>query len=232
MTIGPNTGSRCTPRMVSTPPVTYGGDEAAVDSRVRDGRPAGGDGLVEGRPGGGAVGDAKADAPDVALAHDAHGQHLEDDREAEVRRRLAGGPCVAGGNDRDPGCGHRPEGGEFVYRTGRQLGGCRDGRSRAPLPEGAREARERRDRAGRLLVHQYPGRLEVARVVRGAEPRYREVRCRVRGLALDPGAPGRPHERGTSPDRPLETHEASMVPVGCGKLDRLDEQGWGDIWLR
>ena len=92
----------------------HGGDEAAVDHRVRLGRAGGGEDLVEGGLGGGAVGDAEADAPDDALVEDVLREHLEDDGKAEVCRRVrrfAGGLGVAGGHGRYAGCGGDVQGG-------------------------------------------------------------------------------------------------------------------------
>ena len=127
-------------------------------------RPAGRRGrwhLVEG----GLGGDAKVDAPDVALVEDVRGAHLEDDREAEV-------------------CG----------------------------------------RIRRLFVDGDPRCLQIPRVLRGAEPRHREVHVGVRGLARDPGGEGRLHQGRVPPDRPLEADEASVVAVRRGEPDCLVEQ--------
>ena len=76
----------------------------------------------------------------------------------------------------------------------------------------------------RLLVHRNPDHLEVPGVVRRAEPRHREVLVGFRALSLDPGGAGCFHQRGVPSDRALEAHEAPVVPVRRGELDRLVEQ--------
>ena len=76
---------------------------------------------------------------------------------------LAGGPGVAGGHCWNAG------GGEFVSGTDGERYGRGDGRAGTSVPEGPCEAREDRDRAGRLLVDREPDRLEVPGVVRRAD---------------------------------------------------------------
>ena len=99
----------------------HGGNEATGDLRARLGSAGGGEDLVNCRSSGSAVGDAVADATDVALVEDCCGEHLEDDGKAELSRRVrcfAGGPGVAGGHGRNAGGGENVEGGELVSGTG------------------------------------------------------------------------------------------------------------------
>ena len=170
MTMGPKTGSRCSrrrgwsrrrPWRGALGLVTMGATRQPSIAASGWRGAGGGEDLVEGGLGGGAVGDAEADAPDVALVEDVRREHLEDDGEAELRRRvrrLAGGPRLAGGHGRDAGGGGDVEGGELVERAGGKVGGGRDGRPWPPLPEGAREAREGpRPRASRASPPRRPG---------------------------------------------------------------------------
>ena len=120
-----------------------GSDEAAVDCRVREDGAAGGNDLVGRSLGGGAIGDAEADAPDVVLVHDVQRQHLEDERKTQFRGSVvdfAGGSRQAGGDHRYRSRGDHTESGDLVERTGWQFFGGRDVRPRPPLPEGARVA--------------------------------------------------------------------------------------------
>ena len=199
-----------------------------VDRPVRFRGATGGEDVVEGGFHAGAVDGAEADPSDVALVEDVDREHLEDDREAEVRRRIrcfGRGLGVAGANGRDSGGGEDVQGGELVDGTGGEGRGGEDGRAGASVPEEPCEAHDGRDRVRRRLVDGNPHRLDVAGVVRGAEPRHREVLVGVRALPLDPGSAGRFHQGEVSPDRILEADEAPVVPVRRGELDRLVEEG-------
>ena len=115
--VGPNTGSRSTPKDGLDASRHYRGDKAAVDGRVRLGGAGGGEDLVESGLRGDAVGDAETDTPDVALVKGFRGQNLEDEggsRGPPLRPELRRQSGLVGGNGRNADSGEDVEGGELV----------------------------------------------------------------------------------------------------------------------